>query len=161
MKVFDPTVAEDWFELCFYSNIAHIEDYDPKAARQNLLRIGRETVKFRVFVQNNKVVGISNHSTNRPLDYKDHIRDYLKRVADAALTLAKKQALPLKFPANTKKEYYKNNFIMDFGISKEGTPVFIGGYLPHSPGEIWSEDSCCFPSGKVEGLALHLYSEAA
>ncbi len=107
------------------------------------LRIGGYPVEFRVFADGSGLLGVSSYYPQRPLPKTGAIVYLAEQVGYLAGRLEDRQKLPVGFTAD---------FLVDTNLAI----WFVDGGPPHlaEPEGFPSAHPCCFPPGKIHGLAL-------
>lgn len=110
-------------------------------------------LEFRVFVERNKIAGVSSYYPQRPLPVTWSILGRVQTVAGLAQKLINAQWRPLNMPefARSGANMNENNWTADFAFT-DGGALFLEGGPPHTPQ--WGAHPCCFAVGEIEGVAL-------
>lgn len=110
-------------------------------------------VEYRVFVRDNKVIGISNYYPQRPLPDDDKTAVDVSIVRRMTEALIDAQNLPLNAPEVAGDlDLSKNQFSADFARLPSGAILFLEGGPPHT--HYWGAHPCCFDGGEIAGIAL-------
>jgi len=117
-------------------------------------------VEFRVFVENNEIIGISSHYPQRPLPIIDlsplRVTLYLEKIAEYAMSLILAQKKSLNCPELRHHAPHlniaKNSWTADFAVDVDEDVWFLEGGPPHT--RTFGAHPCCFPVGEIEGIAL-------
>jgi hypothetical protein len=112
--------------------------------------IGGWPVEYRVFVENDRILGVSNYYPQRPLP------DNEQTAADVARAKASTQALidhqNQRIVCPEIGDVEGNWFTCDFARLPSGALLFLEGGPPYTP--TWGAHPCCFTSGTIEGVTL-------
>jgi hypothetical protein len=113
-------------------------------------------IEYRVFVENNEIVGISNYYLQRPLPDTAQTQEDLRRVRDATQRLIAAQTKPINCPQAGEPIHrgIENWFSADFARLPSGAILFLEGGPAHFARG--GAHPCCFPMGNVHGVALAL-----
>jgi hypothetical protein len=116
-------------------------------------------VEFRVFVENNEIIGISSYYPQRPLpvtDFEVRTLRYVEEVARQAHNLILSQKKPLNCPELRRAAPHlllnKNSWTADFAVDEYENILFLEGGPPHT--QTFGAHPCCFAVGEIEGIAL-------
>jgi hypothetical protein len=107
-------------------------------------------VEYRVFVERNEIVGVSNYYPQRPLPDDEATACDIARARRFTEQLIAAQTRPLVCPQIGEVE--GNWFTADFARLASGALIFLEGGPPHTPR--WGAHPCCFEDGDVKGIAL-------
>lgn len=107
-------------------------------------------IEYRVFVERDRVVGVSNYYPQRPLPDDSETSEDIRRAKAFTKTLIAVQNRPLVCPQIGDVE--GNWFTADFARLPSGALVFLEGGPPHTPR--WGAHPCCFEGAEVSGIAL-------
>ena len=91
-------------------------------------------VEFRVFARDGGILGLSSYYPQRPLPLTSLIMRSCERILQYSERLIEQVA----------------NFSADWLVRPDGEILFLEGGPPHHEGA----HPCCFPVGKIQGLAL-------
>jgi len=146
------------FDICDPRAYDLVHDF-PKKTIQAWLRpwislqcLDDYPIEFRVFVENNKIIGISSYYPQRPLPLTSDIITYISAITSHAEKMISRQAKPLNCPELRGFDITQNSWSADFAISENGEALFLEGGPPHTP--TFGAHSCCFAVGEIEGIAL-------
>lgn len=111
-------------------------------------------VEYRVFVEDDHVVGISNYYLQRALPDDEAVRADLGRIYAHTEKLIAYQRKPINCPQAGERIHgkLKNWWTADFARLPSGAVLFLEGGPAHFVGG--GAHSCCFPVGNVRGVAL-------
>lgn len=116
-------------------------------------------VEFRVFVENDEIIGISSYYPQRPLplEYSGiRVYLYLEQIIRCSESLILAQKKPLNCPELKRVApnilLNKNSWTADFAVDDDEKVWFLEGGPPHTP--TFGAHPCCFPVGEIEGIAL-------
>ena len=124
-------------------------------------------VEYRAFVENGKLIGISSYYPQRPLPRND---GHIKTIGEQVAALLEELEAPFEWPIerdekmnirsmfptldgwkprNDRPRPDGIHFTADFAATALGM-VFLEGGPPHFMGA----HPCCFPAGRIDGIAL-------
>lgn len=110
-------------------------------------------IEYRVFVENNRVIGVSSYYPQRPLEPTPAVAEDLRRIEDYASRLIAAQTDILVCPEiSTTHDLTKNHWTADFGRLEDGAVLFLEGGPPNTPR--WGAHPCCFEGREISGIAL-------
>ena len=112
-------------------------------------------VEYRVFVQDGHIRGISNYYPQRPLA---HDASHINQLTEMTNLLATNLTPPFLWNHSPLGIRFLDNpaqrngvhFTADYLMTRQGELLFIEGGPPHELGA----HPCCFPPGRIDGLAL-------
>lgn len=124
-----------WIKACRSLKIpVYVEVVDGK----DVMLVDAVAVRFRVFVSEGKIVGITNKDPNRPLDRMALLMQ-ISRCDRLTDELARKTRV--------------RDFAVDWIVLKNGHVMFDYGSGPRHEGKT-RHDTCCFRPGLVSGIAM-------
>jgi len=109
-------------------------------------------IEYRVFVQNDRIIGVSNYYPQRQLQDDGETKEDIRRATDMALRLIGAQKRRLNCPRLSGFDMGLNHWTADFGRLQSGAIIFLEGGPPHASGG--GAHPCCFEPGKIDGVAL-------
>ena len=109
-------------------------------------------VEYRAFVENGVVRGVSNYYPQRPLPDSKATRADIAVLKRQTTRLIPHVPLPLGRVDVFGLDPMHRHFTADFIKDEKGKLLFLEGGPPHTPE--WGAHPCCFPGGKVNGVAL-------
>ena len=111
-------------------------------------------VEYRAFVNDDRLVGISNYYPQRPLPL---IEEHIEAAHEYVSRLMKHTPTPFLWNRSNMQhsfakafDFSRRHFTADFLVTKDNKVLFLEGGPPHQMGAA----PCCFPAGQTEGLAL-------
>ena len=115
-------------------------------------------VEFRVYVEHDAIVGVSNYYPQRALPETWEYRESVRLVIMLTWRLLASMPIPLRYPGWGFQDWSpdKKNFTADFAQTEEGTVVFLEGGPPFGR---YGAHPCCFPVDHPWGDATHLRIE--
>ena len=116
--------------------------------------IDQYPVEYRVFVNDDKLVGISNYYPQRPLPlieaHIETVTRYVNQLLDNIPTPFLWNRSNMQYAFKERFDISRRHFTADFIVDRHENVLFLEGGPPHQLGAA----PCCFPVGQTEGLAL-------
>lgn len=110
-------------------------------------------VEYRVFVDHNRISGISNYYPQRPLpNNTDVLNDIFKCLVQTQRLLVRQTKSLNCPPLERYWDVTQNHWTADFIRNESGQILFLEGGPPHTPNG--GAHMCCFLPNNVAGIAL-------
>lgn len=114
-------------------------------------------VEFRIFVENDAIMGVSNYYPQRDLDLSPGMLDHISMAVEFTGRMIAEQKKPLNCPelrgAAAHLDINRNHWTADFiVVPGSGGVLFLEGGPAHTPS--FGSHPCCFAVGEIEGVAL-------
>lgn len=113
-------------------------------------------IEFRVYVENDAVIGVSNYYPQRALPLTATTLEEVGVVIEYTEAMIRAQTRPLNAPQlrhyAPHLDLARNHWTADFAWTETNGIQFLEGGPPHTPR--WGAHMCCFQPGEIEGIAL-------
>lgn len=118
-------------------------------------RWGGWPVEYRVYVQDNRIIGVSNYYPQRSLTEWRHAETDVDTCMTLTNMLIEAQRLEIICPElQSDFDRSRNHWTADFARLPSGAILFLEGGPPYTP--VWGAHPCCFEGREISGVALEL-----